>query len=354
MNDLKFQKTSAVINNENFIELSIPWDPELLAKVRSIPGRKWDKFRKLWLIPDNQLNQEMVHSICDLSLPDIPEKNEIFYTMRSWQFYLIQEINIRKYSRNTLKSYLFYNCELLDYCGKKPENINQSDIRVYLAHLASDKASAASSMNCAANALRFYYGVVLKKKFIYDIPRAKKDKKLPTVFSKSEIKQILTAPDNPKHRLALNITYSAGLRVSETSRLKVSDIDFDRKLIHITGAKGRKDRTTILADQSTALINNYLADFKPKYWLFEGQNPKSPISIRTLQIVFEKAIKKTKIKKEAGIHSLRHSFATHLLESGTDLRIIQELLGHESSETTEIYTHVSNKTIKNVRSPLDE
>lgn len=352
MGDFEFNKASAVINN-NYIELSIPYDPEILKKIHSIPGRKWNESKKLWLIPDSQTSRDVINTIGDILLPKIPQRSKIF-TAQSWQFKLIQELNIRKYSRNTLKSYLFYNSRLLEFTGKNPDKITQSDIYSYLDYMASSKSLSASSMNSAVNALRFYYGEVLKLNFIYDIPRCKKDKKLPVIFNKSEIKNILMVPDNPKHRLALNITYSAGLRVSETSRLKVGDIDFERKIIHIKGAKGRKDRITILADQTANLLKKYISDFNPKYWLFEGQNPKAPISIRTIQIVFEKALEKAKIKKKTGIHSLRHSFATHLLESGTDLRIIQELLGHESSETTEIYTHVSNKTIKTIHSPLDE
>ena len=149
------------------------------------------------------------------------------------------------------------------------------------------------------------------------------------------------------------LVYSAGLRVSEVVKLKVEDIDTQRKLIHVKGAKGRKDRYTILSEKALNILRNYFVEYNPKTWLFTGITPEKHISTRTIQAIFKQACKVTNIKKEASVHSLRRSFATHLLESGVDLRYIQELLGHKSSKTTEIYTHISNKDLIKIKSPLD-
>ena len=208
-------------------------------------------------------------------------------------------------------------------------------------------------MNGAINALKFYYGTVLKKKFIYEVKRPKKDKKLPLVLNKTEVSNILSAVLNLKHKALLMMVYSGGLRVSDVVRLKVKDIDRERKLIYIKSGKGRKDRYTILSDTALDALREYWKEYKPSNWLFPGAKPEKHITIRTVEKVFDNACKKAKIAKNVSIHSFRHSFATHLLESGVDLKYIQELLGHKSSKTTEIYTHVSNKAIGKIRSPLD-
>ncbi|MFW5809090.1 MAG: tyrosine-type recombinase/integrase [Halanaerobium sp.] len=187
---------------------------------------------------------------------------------------------------------------------------------------------------------------------------SKKKKKLPKVLNKREVKDIIAAVDNLKHQLILILTYSAGLRVSEVVKLKISDIDSDRMLIYIRSAKGYKDRYTLLSKTALAKLRLYLKAFQVhKYdaqWLFPGQNKERHLSKRSAQKVFKRACRKAGINKEVGIHSLRHSFATHLLEQGVDLRYIQNLLGHKSSTTTEIYTHVSNKNLIEITNPFDK
>ena len=176
---------------------------------------------------------------------------------------------------------------------------------------------------------------------------------MPVVLNQKEVSRILSSVNNIKHRAILMLVYSAGLRVSEVVKLKPEDIDTERKLIRMKGAKGRKDRYTILSDAAMETLRIYLQANTPKNWLFLGQKADSHITTRTVQKIFDDAVKKAGIRKEVSVHSLRHSFATHLLESGTDLRYIQELLGHKSSKTTEIYTHVSNKDLSKIKSPLD-
>ncbi len=194
---------------------------------------------------------------------------------------------------------------------------------------------------------------MLKKNFVFAIKRPKKDRKLPAVLSREEISKLLSSIANVKHKAILMLTYSAGLRVSEVVKLKLEDIDTERKLIHIRGAKGRKDRYTILSDVAMNTLKLYIESYHPENWLFPSKEDNSYITVRTVQRIFEDACNKAEIKKDVTVHSLRHSFATHLLESGIDLRYIQELLGHKSSKTTEIYTHVSNRDLGKIQSPLD-
>jgi len=191
-------------------------------------------------------------------------------------------------------------------------------------------------------------------KTIDDLPRPRKEKKLPVILSRKDVRLILESTDNIKHKAILMLTYSAGLRVSEVVKLKVEDVDAERKLIHVKGAKGRKDRYTILSDKALKTLNLYLKTYQPKNWLFSGAKKTRHLSTRSAQRIFDNAVKNTDIKKDVSIHSLRHSFATHLLESGVDIRYIQELLGHQSTKTTEIYTHASTKNIGKIRSPLDD
>lgn len=183
--------------------------------------------------------------------------------------------------------------------------------------------------------------------------RPKKESKLPDVLSLSEVKQILAQVQNMKHRAILYITYSSGLRVGEVVQLTTSDIDADRGIIKVRQGKGRKDRFTILSNTAYQLLQQYIDLYKPEKWLFPGQSLGSHLRERSVQKVFEQAVRRSKIVKKVSIHVLIHSFATRLLEGGTDLRYIQELLGHQSSRTTERYTHVSVKDARRIKSPLD-
>lgn len=194
------------------------------------------------------------------------------------------------------------------------------------------------------NAIKFLYSGVLKElRIIKDILRPKREKKLPEVLNINELLRIFKGIANIKHKTLMFIVYSAGLRVSEVVRLKIEDIDSQRKLIHIKGAKGRKDRYTLLSEVALENLQKYWREYRPNKWLFPGQNPNKHLSVRNAQVILKMAAQKAGIRKNVSIHTLRHSFATHLLEQGIDLRCIQELLGHASSKTTEIYTHVSKK-----------
>jgi site-specific recombinase XerD len=266
---------------------------------------------------------------------------------------LRRELVSRKYSPKTIKAYIHYNEDFLKVAGKSPAEINEVDIKNYLFYLVDQRKIAASTLNSAINALKFYYGSILKRKFLYEIKRPKKDKKLPVVLSQKEIVKIFSAVSNIKHKAILMLIYSAGLRVSEVVKLKAEDIDRERKLIRLRSAKGRKDRYTVLSDVTLETLREYWKEYRPKKWLFPGQDKERYITTRTVEKIFSNACKEAGILKEVTVHSLRHSFATHLLESGVDLRYIQEILGHKSSKTTEIYTHVSTRDLGKIKSPLD-
>jgi len=267
---------------------------------------------------------------------------------------LRKELVSRKYSYKTVKAYIYFNRDFIGFIRKSSSEINDNDIKEYLFHLAEDKRFTASTLNQAINALKFYYGTMLRKKFVYEVKRLRKDKKLPVVLSKEEVAKIFDSMDNIKHKAILMLVYSAGLRVGEVVKLKPEHIDCKRMLIHIKGSKDRKDSYTLLSETTLKTLREYWKEYKPTKWLFPGPDKERYITIRTAQRVFEMACEKALIKKDVTIHSLRHSFATHLLENGIDLRYIQELLGHKSSKTTEIYTHVSTKDFARIKNPLDQ
>jgi site-specific recombinase XerD len=227
-------------------------------------------------------------------------------------------------------------------------------IRGYLLYLLDEKESPAGTVNQVYNALRFLYEELYQRPMVIrDLPRPKKERRLPVVLSVEEVRRLLDAPTNPKHRLMLWLLYSAGLRLGELVRLRPEDLDRERRTIIVRQGKGAKDRRTILAQSVIERVDAYLAFARPIKYLFEGSRPGGVYSTRSVQNVFESALAKSGIKKKATVHSLRHAFATHLLEQGTDIRYIQELLGHSSLKTTEIYTHVAARVVRNIRSPIE-
>jgi site-specific recombinase XerD len=270
-----------------------------------------------------------------------------------WAAKLESELRSRKYSRQTIRSYAHYTTQLCRRTQKPPEDITAEDVRNYLAYLDKTLDLSASSMNLAISAIKFFYRYVLKNDITWDQRRPRHDKKLPGVLAESEVKGLLECEKNPKHRLLLMLAYSSGLRVSEVVALKKEHIDIKRKMILIRAGKGRKDRYTMLSDRAADFLVQYCGLYEITGWLFPGMTGSRHLSIRSAQSVFAKALRKARIDKPASIHSLRHSFATHLLENGTDIRYIQELLGHTTLRTTQRYTHVARRTVLKIRSPLD-
>ncbi|MBI2451541.1 tyrosine-type recombinase/integrase [Candidatus Pacearchaeota archaeon] len=257
-------------------------------------------------------------------------------------------LKARGLSQKTVKSYLFYISEFISYTNKSNNNFLREDIEKYLAHL-KDKNYTNITLNIALSAINFLYDLLGIR--INKIKRPKREKHLPVVLSKEEVGQLISVTNNTKHKLILQTIYGLGLRVSELQNLKNEDIDFDRNLVLIKDAKCKKDRYIFLPLSLRDKLKSHIILNQNQRYLFEGRNGK--ITIKTIQKVFENALKKSGVKKKAHCHTLRHSFATHLLENGVDIRIIQKLLGHTKLETTQIYTHVSNFQIQNIKSPLD-
>ena len=249
-----------------------------------------------------------------------------------------------KYSPRTIKMYVYYIEQFLENVNKYPTSFNSSDFQSYLDNY---KFTSISQQNQVINAIRFLYKEVLNKKYDkVSFKRPKSEKKLPRVIDGEFIKTQLSKINNLKHRTILTLTYSVGLRVSEVINLKIEDIDSKRMLIYIKNAKGRKDRIVPLSETVLGLLRNYYKEYKPKEYLFNGQN-STQYSIGSCQKIYKKYI-----DSNSSIHTLRHSSFTNLLESGTDLRIIQKIAGHPSSKTTEVYTHVSNNVLSKIKLPV--
>ncbi len=269
---------------------------------------------------------------------------------------LRKELRLRNYSHKTISAYSSSIRGLARYFRPRhPRELSSAEIRGYLLHLMDDEHVAASTINQILNALRFLYVELYKKPFILgEVPRPKKARQLPVVLSLEEVQQLFKVVGNPKHRCLLMVTYSGGLRVSEVVKMKREDIDETRMLIHIHKAKGQKDRYTLLGKATLVELKKYLAGCPVSEWVFPGERESGYLSAESAQKIFKSAARKAGIVKSVSIHCLRHSFATHLLESGVDLRYIQELLGHSSSRTTEIYTHVSKRVIGQIVNPIDK
>jgi len=262
------------------------------------------------------------------------------------------ELEIRGFSKRTVDTYIFHNRKFLDFAKKEPNAVIEEDAKRYIAHLMSDKKYRPSSINLALSSLMFFYNEILRNMAFNAVKAPKPEKKLPTVLTKVEIKKLLNATENPKHKLLIEFMYSSGLRVSECVALKIDDLDLGEKIGKIKHGKGNKERYIILSDNLILHLNEYLKNKKDdSAYIFSVKN--HPITTRQAQKVVKEAAKRAGIKKRVFCHALRSSFATHLLEAGTDIRVIQELLGHSNLSTTQIYTKVSTQQLKKVKSPLD-
>lgn len=260
----------------------------------------------------------------------------------------------KRYSQNTIKIYQSYFLQFLKYFrNQDPRIITKKQIDNYLLELINTRQISASQQNQRINAIKFYYEKVLgRKRQYYFLHRPKKENKLPTVLTSEEVAAILKSIPNLKHKCILMTIYSGGLRKSELINLKISDIDSNRNLIRITGAKGKKDRYTLLSDTLVENLRAYYRKYRPEKWLFEGVRG-GQYSATSIDNILKSAVKRTSIRKHVTPHTLRHSFATHLLEQGTNLRYIQHLLGHFSIKTTQIYTHVASTELVKIKNPLD-
>ncbi|MCW5898634.1 MAG: tyrosine-type recombinase/integrase [Flavobacteriales bacterium] len=352
-----------VHEKERRIALRFPYDVELITVAKEL-GARWSNTRKVWHVPNGSDTLKTVFAA---------------YKGRAWVDYsalrnnshqakpkpipaapppMVPEAFLRKlermrYSPNTIRVYTDHLRQFMAFhSGRDLEQMGQAEIHAYMDHLAARKVSV-SHQNQAVNAIKFHYEKVLGgSRRSYRIDRPRGEKRLPNVMSEAEVKRLLDVPMNIKHKAMLLLIYSAGLRSGELLALRPHDLDRDRMLLRVHQSKGNKDRYTLLSPKALAAVDAYLVQWQPRRMLFEGQDG-GPYTAESLRQVFRTALAKAGIARKLTLHCLRHSFATHLLEHGTDIRYIGALLGHSSVKTTEVYTHVTPRTLGRITSPLD-
>ncbi len=272
---------------------------------------------------------------------------------------ILQKVNesceLRNLSENTRRSYSRIARQFFEYFPKKnPNDLDTEEIKEYLLYLKREKKQAVQTLDAVYSALKFLFNNVFNRPWaLTPVPRVKVEKQLPIIFSTEEVSKLIGVIENIKHKALLSLIYSAGLRTSEAAQLKISNIDSSRMQIRIENSKGAKDRYTILSEKTLQILREYWKTYKPEDWLFPGQYGKSHISYKGISLIFNKYKKQAGITKSATVHSLRHSFATHLLENGADLHHIQLLLGHSSPITTTVYLHVRRVDLQKIPSPFD-
>lgn len=363
-----------LINDEKQIGIQFHPDKVIQALLKEISGIKWSKEFGMAYIPNNKKNITLLFQkfkgvawingnyffskrIVNKQNEDINvdwfRKRKLKPGFKACPEEYLLKLELKRYANNTVKTYVncfekFINAhEETDYMG-----INEIQIRAYLQKLIQAGHSN-SYVNQMINSIKFYYEIVkgMPNRF-YTIERPIKEHTLPKVLSKQEIKDILDATSNIKHKCILGLLYSSGLRIGELLNLKLEDIDSKRMLVNVKQGKGNRDRLTLLSEKILVQLREYYKMEKPKNWLFESPDGKK-YSSTSVQAILKKSAATAGIKKRVHPHMLRHSFATHLLENGTDLRYIQNLLGHKSTRTTEVYTHVATNTFKLIKNPLD-
>jgi site-specific recombinase XerD len=260
------------------------------------------------------------------------------------------ELKLRGFSSQTIKMYKLYNRHFLEFSEINPQEVSEDDIKLYLAEKISEKNASPRTIGLIKSALLFYYNELLGNKFEIKTPKVKRP--IPVVLTKDEIEQLFSVIKNQKHKLLLKLYYSSGLRLSEAINLKKKDLDFNENVVWIRDGKGGKDRMSIVSENLIKELKEFTQYKEDNQFIFTNKKG-NPLSARSVQLVIEKAKEKAKLSKDIHIHTLRHSFATHLLEAGVDIRYIQELLGHADLSTTQIYAKVSNEQLKKIKSPLD-
>lgn len=343
--------TAKLIKHNSEIRIAVYFEKnqDLIARIKQIAGARWSQQKIVWHLPDSPENRlrfnikPMANSVP--STEAIAQIEKFKQWMRSKRY---SESTISSYSE-TLKTFLIF------YREKPVVAINNEDVIIYNNEYILKNKLSASYQNQTVNAIKLFFMTVRETKIEVDkIHRPKRAKLLPNVLSKEEIKLILNAHSNIKHKMMLSLIYSCGLRCGELLALRPVHIDSKRNIVLLKNAKGNKDRIVPLSPKILDMLRQYYKVCKPTTYLFEGQTAGMSYDSRSLQLVLKQALQKAGITKPATLHWLRHSYATHLLESGTDLRYIQELLGHSCSKTTEIYTHVSTKSIQQIKSPFDD
>ncbi len=349
-------------HNNDVVFLIFPKDAELISAVKTLGVARWSQTKSKWFIAKDKfelsklikaLNEKEIIDTAGLkekTKPQIPaEIEQDLSKLKLWMKH-------KRYSTSTINTYLDAAKTFLLFVHPKPlKSINNDDVVRYVNEYIIKNGLSFSYQNQVVNAIKLFFREIVHSNIDIDkIERPCREHKLPNVLSKEEVKKILNAHSNIKHKTMLSLIYSCGLRRSELLNLRPTDIDSKRNVVIIKQAKGKKDRIVPLSQNILKMLSEYYSFYKPKTWLFERQKDGEKYDKRSLANVLKHALAKVNITKPVSLHWLRHSYATHLLESGTDPSYIQELLGHSSSRTTEIYTHVSTKNIQQIKSPFDD
>jgi integrase/recombinase XerD len=320
--------------NENNSEVRVQ-NAELKGETGT--GRECDKGK----VQEDEINLSAFHMLDDAKR----------YDVLKFKYWLRQ----KRYSDRTIENYIKVLSVFLNFCKKPVNKVNNKDILIFNTEYILERKLSFAYQGMTVSAVKLFFSRILDRELIIEaIERPRREHKLPNVLSKQEVAAILRAPKNIKHKTMLSVIYSCALRRSELLNLKPADVDSKRNLLIIRNAKGYKDRVVPLSDKTIEMMRTYYKEYKPKTWLFEGLHVGEKYSEESLACVLKTSLSLTKIKKPVSLHWLRHSCATHMLENGVDLRYIQVILGHKSSKTTEIYTHVTNRSLQKIKSPFDD
>lgn len=365
---IKANELLIIKTNAGRLRLIFGFNKELSYLLKKMPFHSWDSVNKWWTVPFSEkfLNEITAMAKAQnliVSIEEEPKDEDKAPRITAFDVanyrqcpeeYILKLKELR-YSASTLKSYKGLFEEFINYYHKYDiKNIDEKMIIAFMQYLVIERKVSTSYQNQSINSIKFYYERVLGgQRKIYLVERPRKEKTLPEVLSEEEFVSVIRKIDNIKHKALVLLIYSAGLRLSEVVNLRIKDIDSTRMKVFVQQAKGRKDRYTLLSKKVLPILRDYFKEYKPKDWLFEGAKGRQ-YSVSSVQSIVKSAYEKAGIKKKVSTHTLRHSFGTHLLENGTDLRYIQSLLGHASSKTTEIYTHITTKGFDQIQNPLDK
>jgi integrase/recombinase XerD len=344
-----------------WLELHFEFNPELTAIIKKFPGSRYTRTYRSWLLEFSPESIALVEQ-------QLGDRYHLDTTLLRRAMHMIHAapmaekldtyrryLSSKRYSESTINTYTdavrtFFGF----FSGKQPEEITNDDVIRFNNDYIIANGLSNSYQNQVVNGIKLFFSQVEQRKIVVElIHRPRRERLLPNVLSKNEVKRILEAPVNIKHRTMLSLIYSCGLRCGELLRLKPEHIHSKRNILIVKMSKGKKDRIVPLSNKTIDVLREYYKLYKPVTYLFEGQEAGAMYDPRSLQMVLKRAVSKAGISKPVTLHWLRHSYATHLLESGTDLRYIQEILGHNSSRTTEIYTHVSTLSLQLIKSPFD-
>ena len=337
--------------DKKVIWISFPYDHKLVAQLRAAAKVHWSRSQKKWYAADHKHYRNLFglgtdyigEAACQLAPVHLSELNRF-----------IEQLKLRGYSANTIKTYTTEFIQLLKAIGNRPvSQLSPEKLKAYFLYCIDQLQLSENLIHTRMNAVKFYFEMVLhREKLFLEIPRPKKPSILPKAISVQDISKMFSVVENPKHLLLLKLCYGMGLRVSEIVNLEIQHIDSGRMQVLISASKGKKDRYVNLPQSVLEELRTYYKLYRPTRYLFEGQQG-GQYAVRSVQQVFKRAMQKARINKKVGVHSLRHSYATHLIEQGTDIRFVQELLGHQNIKTTMAYTGLTDQTKRKIKSPLD-